>query len=257
MRPRRQRSNHGTNERNNWFSMTPPLFSLNFRVDERLLSLWANDRGFAPRNGGQLPGRLYHHALIELLGDRTPEAFSIIRHHSFGISIAFYSPFDLDALRRPSRGRGVAAVENTIKFKRAYCAPAPKFKPGELVAFLVRICPDAELKADRSMPAGAIKQSEYSYLQRCVKFLANEFNDCGEEITIELVEMRYDPINISENIHETFNEWTPSLLLRCEMNISNICKLNDLMLSGVGNWRHHGYGMLRISTDWRSPIITV
>jgi len=85
--------------------MTPPLFSLNFRVDERLLSLWANDRGFAPRNGGQLPGRLYHHALIELLGDRTPEAFSIIRHHSFGISIAFYSPFDLDALRRPSFDR--------------------------------------------------------------------------------------------------------------------------------------------------------
>src|SRR3546814_2076141 len=92
------------------------------------LDLWANARGFTCRNGSHVPGLLYHHALAELLGDRAPQCFGTVRHRNFGISIAFYSPFDLDALRRPNRGRGTADIENSMKFNRIFCIPAPTFK---------------------------------------------------------------------------------------------------------------------------------
>lgn len=237
--------------------MTPPLYALNFRVDERLFALWASARGFAHKNGSQIPGKLLHHALLELLGVRAPRAFATIRHRNFGLSVAFYSKFDVDALKRPPRGRGTADVQNCMKFQRAFCTPAPTFESGELVAFLVRMRPSPEFGAPSTKGVSAVKTDEYKFLRACQQELARDLIHCGEQITIELIEFKYELLGTSNVTAGKPREWVPTLLLRCEMNVTNPARLYDLMLSGIGQSLDHGYGMLRISVDWRSPIVAI
>lgn len=237
--------------------MTIPLYALNFRVDERMFALWANAQGFAQKNGSHVPGVLFRHALIELLGDRAPRAFGTVRHHNFGLSVAFYSTFNLDSLRRPSRGRGAADIQNSMKFQRAFCTPAPTFEPGELVAFLIRMRPHPKFGAPRSEGVSTAKADEYMFLRACQQELALDLIRCGEQITIELIEFKYELLSGGNLAVGEPMEWAPTLLLRCEMNVTDPAGLYDLMLAGVGQYLDHGYGMPRISVEWRAPIITI
>lgn len=238
------------------------LYSHNVRIDERLFDLWANARGFTCRNGSHVPGLLYHHALAELLGDRAPQCFGTVRHRNFGMSIAFYSPFDLDALRRPSRGRGTADIENSMKFNRVFCVPAPTFQPGERIAFLVRLRPDAGLGAHPAVyratgEDGALiaRGDEGAVTLAYHRELGSILADCGVLVASELVEYEYALFCDDGIACEKPSKWLPTIQLRCEFDISDPARFYELMLTGIGGSRDHGYGMLRVSVEWRRPIV--
>lgn len=125
------------------------------------------------------------------------------------------------------------------------------------MAFLVRMRPCPEFGAPRSEGVSTAKADEYKFLRACHQELALDLIHCGEQITIELIEFKYELLGDSNLTVGGPMEWIPTLLLRCEMNVTNPARLYDLMLSGIGKSLDHGYGMLRISVDWRSPNVAI
>src|SRR3546814_12302584 len=78
--------------------------------------------------------------------------------------------------------------------------------------------------------------------------------DCGVLIASELVEYEYALFCDDGIACEQPSKWLPTIQLRCEFDVTDPARFYELMLSGIGGSRAHGYGMLRLSVEWRRPI---